>query len=301
MNFRQFDYFLAVARSGSLTAASVELGVAQPTLTKSMRALELELGVPLFDREPRGVVLTSFGLALRRHAERIRVQMEDAVEEIENLRGGESGPICIGAGPSWLRRLLPEAVAKVASQNPAMRVNLVGGYEDVLLKALREGEIDFVVAELPARENARDLELAPLVSDILGACARAEHPLAKRRQLRLRDLLAFPWVIPPSTTRAHQRLIALFTAADLPNPEVIVETESMAFQLQLVANSDALTFAVSTTLRLAEASGIAMLKVPELAARRSAGIITRKGGWVPPVARLVIEELRSICADEPQN
>ena len=77
MNLRQLDQFLAVARYGSFTAASAHLGVAQPSLTKSIRAIERELGVKLFERLPRGVVLTAPGCALQRHAERVGVQMLD--------------------------------------------------------------------------------------------------------------------------------------------------------------------------------------------------------------------------------
>jgi DNA-binding transcriptional LysR family regulator len=191
VNFRQLDYFLAVARTGSFTAAAVALKVAQPTLTKSIRGLEQELGVTLFDRLPRGAALTAAGAALRRHAERVGVQMRDAAEELRSIGGGAGGLVSIGAGPAWLRRLLPEAVSRAISRHPSIRVNVLGGFDDVLLKALRAGELDFVVAELPAEENARDLELLPLTSDRLAVFCRDGHPLAGRNEpLALRELLA---------------------------------------------------------------------------------------------------------------
>lgn len=301
MNLRQLEYFLGVARSGSFTAGALQLGVAQPTLTKSIRALEVELGVALFERSARGVVVTSFGAALQRHAERVGLQLKDATDELAALRSHAGGPVVIGAGPAWLRRLLPEAVAGAISRQPTLRVSLLGGFDDMLLKGLRAGELDFVVAELPPLENAHDLDVLPLTTDTLGVVCRASHPLVGRKRLAPRDLLAYPWVMPPHRTRAHQRLSALFVSADLPVPTIAVTTESMALLLRLLASCDALTFTVSTTVTLPEAAGLVMLDVPQLAAKRAAGIITRKGAWVSPAAQSIIEDLRAICARVQRN
>jgi DNA-binding transcriptional LysR family regulator len=301
MNLRQLDYLLAVARTGSFTAAAGELGVAQPTLTKSIRGLEQELGTSLFERLPRGVVPTEAGAVLLRHAERVALQVKDAGEEVAALSGGESSTVTIGAGPAWLRRHLPQAVARLITRHPAVKVHVVGGFDDMLFKALRSGEVDFVVAELPSPEMAADLSLTPLSSDRLGACCRADHPLAGRKRVPLRALLEFPWVMPPSRTRAQRRLNALFVSHDLPPPEIVCETESMAFLLQLLHHSQALTFTVSTTLLAPEAQDLVMLDVPALAAQREAGVITRKGGWLNPAAREVIAELAAISAADPMN
>lgn len=301
MNLRQLEYFLVVARAGSFTAAAAELGVAQPTLTKSIRALEQSIGAQLLDRHARGVALTGYGLVLQRHAERVGVQMQDAEVELRSLLGGTDGLVRIGAGPSWLRRLLPEAVAATMRASPALRVSVVGGYDDILLRQLRGGEIDFVVAELPSKENARDLDLEPLTSDTLGVYGRRGHPLEALGAIRPNDLLAYPWVMPPRTTRPQQRLVALFVAADLPPPTIVAETESMAFLLRIVALSDALTFSVSTTLKLPEAEGLRHFCVPELSAVRAAGIIARSGSFRTPAAARVIEELRQLCAVQGNN
>jgi hypothetical protein len=75
----------------------------------------------------------------------------------------------------------------------------------------------------------------------------------------------------------------------------------MAFLLQMVRFSDALTFMVTTTLTTPEATGIVMLDVPDVAVMRSAGIITRKDSWLSPAAEAVVDELVGICAREPTN
>jgi DNA-binding transcriptional LysR family regulator len=301
MDLRQLEYFLQVAQRGNISAAAVDLNITQPTLTKSIRLLEQELGVKLFERLPRGVALTDFGRALKRHAEAVRIKLKDAGGEIEALRNGTFGSVAIGAGPAWLRRHLPQAVATVVAQHPTVRVRVDGGFDDLLFRALRDGELDFVVAELPSTEDRRDIDVMPLTSDRFGVSCRAGHPLTKRRRLAMRDLLPYPWVTSPRTTRSHRRLDALFLAQNLPPPRSAIETGSVAFLINTLRHSDALTFTTSKTLATREGADLAMLDVPQLRVTRQAGIVTRTGGWLPPAALLIIDALKAICAAEPEN
>jgi DNA-binding transcriptional LysR family regulator len=301
MHLRQLEYFLSVAKARSLTQAAAELGVAQPTLTKSIRALESELGVKLFRRQPRGVELTSYGETLLRHAQALNVQLSDAIKELRSLQIGMAGSVAIGAGPAWLRRHLPLAVARTVTRNPAIRVRVDGGFDDVLLRALRRGEVDLVVAEIPSPENAKDLKVIPLTSDRLGIACRAGHPLTRMKRVTMPRLLDYPWSMPPLSTRTTRRLRALFIAADLPPPETIVETESMAYLIQTLLNSDAVTLTVASTLEMPEAAGLRLVTVAGLTTRREAGVVLRKDGFLSPAAEAIVEELKRICSLEPTN
>ena len=301
MHLRQLEYFLAVAKARSLTLAAAELGVAQPTLTRSMRALETELGVKLFRRQPRGVELTSYGESLFRHAETLNVQLSDAIKELRFLQDGMAGSVAIGAGPAWLRRLLPLAVARTVKRNPAIRVRVDGGFDDVLLRALSRGDVDLVVAEVPSPENAKDYKVIPLTSDRLGVACRAGHPLTRMKRVTLNHLLDYPWSMPPLSTRTTRRLRALFIAADLAPPEIAVETESMAFLVQTVLNSDAITLTVASTIDMPEAKGLRLVRVAGLEPRREAGVVLRKDGFLSPAAAAIVDELKRICALEPTN
>jgi DNA-binding transcriptional LysR family regulator len=301
MDIRHLTYFLKVAQRRSITAAATELNIAQPSLTKSIRLLEQELGVSLFDRLPRGVELTSFGQSLLRDAESIHVQFQDAIGELEGLRGGAIGEVRLGAGPAWLRRHLPLAVARTLDANPGIRIHVTGGFDDALLRSLRRGDLDFVVAEMPSGDRARDLRLTPLTTDNLGICCRSGHPLARRSSTPLQALLEYPWVMPPKPTRAQRRFEALFISQNLSAPEPVIETESMAFLLQFLRHSDALTLTVHTTLETPEGEGLVLLKVPDLTASRAAGVITRRNGWLSPAAEAIVLQLSAICTSDPHN
>jgi DNA-binding transcriptional LysR family regulator len=184
MDLRQLSYFRSVARHGSISAAAAELGVAQPTLTKSIRALEQELDAVLFNRLPRGVEMTPFGASFLTHVEAVQVQIQDARREIESLRRGTIGSVTIGAGPAWLRRHLPEAVATSIGRHPELRVAVQSGFDDALLRDLRQGLLDFVVAEVPSPDRARDLDVELLSADVLGVCCRAATRSSARRRCR---------------------------------------------------------------------------------------------------------------------
>lgn len=301
MDLRQLEYFLRVAQRKNISLAAIDLNIAQPTLTKSIKLLEEHLGVKLFERLPRGVSLTPFGQTLLRHAEAVHVQMKDAGQEIAAQRSGAVGTVVIGAGPTWLRRYLPPALARTISAHPAIRVRIEAGFDESLFGALRQGELDFVVAEIPSPDDRRDLETLTLTSDRLGVCCRQGHPLTRRRRVGMPDLLQYPWIKPPHATRAHRRLDALFISNDLPPPKSILESGSVALQLNVLRHSDALATTVSKTLRTPEGGGLVMLNVPELALSRDAGVITRKDSWVSPAAAGIIDALKAICATETES
>jgi DNA-binding transcriptional LysR family regulator len=301
MDLRQLDYFRRVAQRRNISLAAAELNITQPSLTKSIKLLEKELGVRLFDRLARGVELTDYGQAFLRHAEAIRVQIGDATSEIAALRSGNHGTVSVGAGPAWLRRHLPLAVAQTVSRHPRVRIRVGGGFDEELFRALRRGDYDFVVAELPQAEDRRGLEVRPLAADDLGVCCRAGHPLARRRRIAPQDLLHYPWVLLPRTTRAQRRLTALFAAQDLTPPQNVVETSSHAFLLNMLRGSDALSFTASRTVDIEEGAGLVMLNVPQLRSRREAGIVLRRGGFLSPAAQHLIERLAAICRADPRN
>ncbi len=270
-------------------------------MTKSVRLLEQELGVPLFERLPRGVELTRFGHSLVRHAQAVQVQLDDAVGELEGLRNGAEGQVLIGAGPAWLRRHLPLAVARTLSSRPRLKIHILGGFDEALLRALRSGELDFVVAELPGAEMASDLEITPLTSDALGVACRKGHPLAGRKKIELKALLAFPWVLPANNPRSRRKLESFFIARDMTPPVPAVETESMAFAFAMLRASDALTYTTANTVTDPGGLGLTSLDVPALRSRRDAGIMQRRGTRLSPGAHSVAEELKAICRDGEEN
>ncbi len=301
MDLRQLRQLLAIAEHRSLGRAASALNLTQPALTKSVRRLELEIGVRLFDRNPRGMELNLFGRTLVRHARLLDVGLRDGLAEVEALKGGKAGFIAVGAGPSWLSRFLPLAVSRLLARRPGVRVRVIGGFNDLLMRELREGKIDVVVAALP-NDVAPDITVQHLSADDLHVIARLGHPLAGRVKLELADLLDYPWVLPGREVLVRQRLDAAFRNRGLTPPMPLVETDTFSFILETLRLTDYLGYAASQTVGAEMASqGLVALDVPDAVRRRGAGVIYRSGGALSGAAQELIRELRRVCEQMPQS
>ena len=219
MDLRSVEYFAAVAERGTLRGPAAKLGISQPALTKAIRRLEDEVGAVLFDRQPRGVTLTAYGRTLLRHARNVQSALKEAHQEIAALRAGIAGRIRIGAGPSWERGVLPQAITRFTAAQPGVQIHVLGGVDDALKGLLRTGDLDFVLAAIPdAPQLEPDLEWHPLMADDYRVIAATHHPLHARKGASLPDLLDFPWILPSATTQMMERLRIIFRAHGLPPP-----------------------------------------------------------------------------------
>lgn len=301
IDLRLLSYFLQTAELGGVSKAAKALNLAQPTLSKAIQLLEYQLGAAVFERRPHGVELTVVGERLLRHARLVVAQVSDAVEEIDNLRTGGTGHIRVGAGPSWLRRLLPDAVAAALKERPALQVTVTGGFDERLLHGLAEAELDFVVAEVPLNEKDSEYQVEVLSRDDLIVCGRKGHPLDGVTKPSLDRVLAQPWALPPQHTLARRKLDGKLISLGRPAPVSSATSSSVTFLLALVRGSDALTYTTASTLDTNEGSGLVRLDVPELITSREAGLIFRKPVLLSPATEFLVEKIRVIARDFPHN
>jgi DNA-binding transcriptional LysR family regulator len=289
MDIRSVDYVLAVADHGSLRAAAAAIGITQPALTKAIRRMEDETGVRLFDRSARGVRPTIYGEAMLRHARNLRASLRASRAEIAALRAGAAGSVRIGAGPSWERAVLPQAIAAFRAERPEVRIHVLGGTDDALKARLREGALDFVLAATPDSPSLEpDLEWQTLQTDFYCVIAAREHPLRRRRGLRLGELADYPWILPGPHSLMVQRLRGLFRAQGLAAPEPAIETDIVPLRHQLLGTGPYLSFSAAGFVRELRDRRIVELDVPEAVNARSAGVITRRGMEPSPAAARLI-------------
>ena len=116
MDIAQLRSFLTVVETGSISTAAHALGVKQPALSKSIRRLEKQLGVELFERQPRGVTPTNYGETLLHFALAMDSNYRSALRRIEALSNARSGELVIGAGGTWLEEQLPLAIARLVTE-----------------------------------------------------------------------------------------------------------------------------------------------------------------------------------------
>src|SRR5919107_3591714 len=163
MTLHQLRYFLTAAEHGSFSAAAEALLLAQPSLSEQIRRLEAELGVALFTRAGRKLVLTEAGRTLRPHAERVLQEADEAAESVRDVRELEGGTASFGTFGSAHHTLLSGMVEEFRHRYPNVRVRVIGQNSAEVADAIREGELEAGLVALPIDD--RGLDVRPSISE----------------------------------------------------------------------------------------------------------------------------------------
>jgi DNA-binding transcriptional LysR family regulator len=180
MEIRQLRAFVAIAEAGTFTAAALRVHVTQAAISMQIRQLENELGVKLFVRAPRKVVLTEAGEQLLQRARHILRDHDAAVDEVAELAGTQRGRLRIGSASAGVTTdVLPKLFNEVRRQHKDAHLSLVSGTSDALVNQLLNGELDLAFVSLPV--EARGIHTERLSQDQLVAIASPRHSLAKQK------------------------------------------------------------------------------------------------------------------------
>lgn len=294
MELRDIEYFKVVAEHRHLGRAAEALGLSQPALSKSLRRLEHELGAKLVSRTPKGVELTAEGMALLGRARELHLSFQAVAEEIRDVGRGRVGHVRIGAGPVSSVEMLVKALVPLIEESPKITYDIVVSDNDLMIPALRRGDLDVIVGYAP-RALPRDGLVEELLYELdFVVVASAGHPLAAREIVTLADLSKERWVLTGSSLLTQQRLRRIFLEQGLPVPQIAVETRSLRLRLQLVASSRLLDYTSFGVYRAARRNfRLKTLRVPELEWRRPVSVVYREGAYLSPAACRVIECIRT--------
>lgn len=289
MNLRQLQHFVALAESGNVRRGSTQLNLSQPALSKSIRALEEDLGVALFERLPRGVRLTPVGVWLLSRSVALLSDAHRLRAEIDLIRRQTDSAVHIGAGTVLCAALIPRSLARLHAVAAGVRVTVTAGYWDEQKTKLLNGEIDFLVADARDLEEIVDFDLVHLPAEPIGAFVRPGHPLAARGPLTLADLRDAAVAGLTRLPRGLER--ALRDVPDLPAIGTAATVASNDFGLlrALAAASDLLLFAPPSAVRDAlERGELVRLDVPMPAGLQTHfAIVWRKDRGLSPAAELM--------------
>lgn len=191
MEIRTLRYFLAVAREENMTRAAEILHVTQPTLSKQLKALEDELGKKLFTRHSFSIKLTDEGILLKNRAEDL-VSMADKIEKefvaLDDVTGGD---LYLGLAESYQISLLVREINTFKKSYPGLRYHITSGDTEQVAEKLDKGLLDFaVLAETPDSSKYESLVFPE--SDIWGVVMPADSALAKKKAIRVDDLIGLP-------------------------------------------------------------------------------------------------------------
>ena len=207
---RDLRYFVAVAEELHFTRAAERLYVSQPALSKQIRALERQLGAPLFDRDRQGVALTPVGTALLPHARAVLAAWEDGREAVRRAREAAEGTLVVGMSTSPGRGgLLPAIRSRFTEAHPEVRLRLRQVAWDDPTAGLGDGGSDVAFVWLPLAGAERFRWVVVASEPRLVALSEA-HPLAARESLDFADLLDEPFLaLPDSAPELRDHWLAL--------------------------------------------------------------------------------------------
>lgn len=292
---RELQTFLAVERCGSIGRASNELGVTQPAVSRSLRRLEDELGVALFERLPTGMALTAYGRTFKPYAELLSAEAVHAVEAIDALRGLKKGELRIGAIGSVVSTILPEAMRDLYRYHPHLTVKILEAIEDVLVDALVAGDIDLAIIVTPVEDERIALIREYALGDSFQIVARVEHPLHARPSVELADLLEYPWVAPPLSSSVTARTWEVFALHGLPSPEVFVDTRSITALRSILLSSDFIACIPKALVATEVAAQLVRpfpFEYPQW--QRNFFLLRRRSGLLPPPAMAFLSILKNL-------
>ncbi|MDJ0786480.1 MAG: LysR family transcriptional regulator [Myxococcota bacterium] len=289
MDIRDLEEFLAVLEHGSILGAAETRGVAQPALSRRMRALEEALGVPLLTRSSQGVTATVYGSLLERHARLVLRDRQQALDELQSLRDGVQGHARVGVAPA-LSGLLPGAIERLSKDRSGLTFTVLEGTYDALVRDLRAGEIDGAFTLLVPGEGHEGLSVHRLVEDPVRIFCNPEHRLRRKRKLRFENLGEERWALISRPRSIIEMFRSIAVSRGIESPRVSVETDSLDLLKSLVLHESFLTAlpqgAMRAELGRGQVATLAIEGLPVLAA----GFLHRQE-VLPPAVSLLLEEV----------
>lgn len=242
IRFRHLQSFLSIAQHRSVGAAAHSLAITQPALSKTLRELEEALGVQLFVRDKKGMLLTRFGEIFLQHAAASMASLRQGIDSIKLAENMGAVGVAIGILPNVAARIMPMAIHAFKESAPTTTVRIVTGSNSHLLDQLRLGEIDFVLGRLAQPEYMVGLSFEHLYFESLVLAVRPQHPLAKAQRLRMKMISDYPWILPHHGTIIRLEIDRFLLAQGITAPRDVIETTSIAFGRGYLRSCDSIWF-----------------------------------------------------------
>ncbi len=251
MDLKQLRTFREVADSGSLSRAADRLHLAQPALSRQIRLLEAEIGLPLFARHGRGMQLTEAGTALLERIDGPVRQLERAVEEVRGLAGAVAGQVALGMMPTIASVLAGPLARRVALEHPGLSLRIVEGYTGHLVEWVQRGVTDATLLYGPA--PALHLRVTPLLIEemvLVGAAGSGIGPEAVAFAS-----LAGRRLVMPSRQHGLRRIVEAAAGRARIGLNVAFEADSFGVLKELVVSGIGEAVLPRSAIREEEAAG----------------------------------------------
>lgn len=296
MDFQKLKHLLAVVEYGTFSLAAQKVNLSQPALSRSIQALEAELGLPLLDRGTRQVHLTPYGACVAERARRMRFEEAELQRELKALHSGDSGTLTIGLSPTPASLLLSPFLAHMAANRPQVRVGVELGATAALLDMLRAERIDAMVCDARMLYDAADIDTRPLAPLRAGMVCRPGHPILAHKQVGIEHVRQYPVASSTLSPEVSLRLAETLGPGGAPEQMVTLRCENLEPLVHLALHTDTLLLGViCVTQREQEAGRLVEVPLPPDPQRQGHYVLARLAGRTPLTAQDALYDFTQQC------
>lgn len=293
MTLVQLRHLIELAASGSFSQSAIKLYLTQPALSRSIKALEDELGQPLFDRIGRKNELTAFGSHI---VQRARILVDEANELRQTsvqLQKGDIGQFRIGMGSGPGAMLMTPLLMLMATDHPKAHIDISRGSTVLLVQALRERFLDALILDIRSLQPSADLKVEAIHEMAGTFMCRPGHPLAKKRSVTFAMLRDYPIASTPLSDEVARILMERFGPQAHPDQLVNLRSEEISSLLDVARKSDA----VVLTIRASAPDLVELPLTPPLNTKARFGLVTIVSRTEPPLLGKVRTLMQAILKD----
>jgi DNA-binding transcriptional LysR family regulator len=297
MEIRQLRAFLAIAEARTFTAAAQRIHYTQAALSMQIKQLEKEVGVPLFTRMPRRVVLTEAGERLTERAQLILREHDAALSELAELAGAKHGRLRVGSASGMVSAdALPAILKALRRAHPHADVSVSSGTSEGLVARILAGELDAAFVSLPVL--ARNVETDVLSQDQLVAIASPRHPLAAQRVISAFALAGEKLILGERGGNTRRLIDEFFAEAGL-KPTVAMElSRQQAIKNMVAADMGVGIVPLSVAREDVERGRLVRWWIEGARINWEMGLARLSVGYVSPVTQTFLELCRAHFAAE---
>jgi DNA-binding transcriptional LysR family regulator len=295
MKLHDLNVLMAVVQAGSMSKAAALLNTTQSAISRSIADLEHTMGARLLDRNAQGVEPTQYGRALLKRGVVVFDELKQGVQDIEYLSDPGAGELRMGTSPALAEGIVLAVVEKLSQQYPRVVFHVATAGTLELHEQLRTRRIELGFMSMSGAAPEEDMDQEVLFEEPLVVVAGMENPWARRRKIKLAELVNEPWTWPALGTSIDARVIEAFRASGLKPPRATVYAEAINMRTKLAANGRFLAVVPAYIMRFpVRHTSLKVLPVDLPMTRRQIGIITLKNRTLSPLAQLFIECAREV-------
>ena len=292
MEIKQLKAFAAIAEEKTFTAAAKVVNVTQAAISMQIRQLEDEIGLQVFTRTPRRVILTEAGEKLLERTRRILREHDSALQELAEIAGAEHGRLRIGsASAMFATDQLPNILEKLKTKYPNAEISVSSGTSKTLVDKIMHGETDIAFVSLPVETPNIQTEL--LYSDEVVAIAHPSHPLADQKCISAADLAGEHLIIGEKGGNTRRLIDDFFDAASL-RLNVVMELSRQEAINKMVENNMGVGIAgAKNSAREVSEGKIVSWWIEGAEIKWNLGLARLRGGYFSPIA----QEFQKLCRE----